>query len=207
MKTTLRSTLAALAALGTIAACDRSPTEVDGGTSTLDADRGRTGSSVTVPLKGDVSIVWNVDQSPEALAECPGTPGVAIGEAAGELAGLGAVRGSFNHCSIDLRSTLPPAPTPPTLEDLHRAGNWQLAGADGSELQGSYEFLNIPEEQGGFFLVTILGGTGRFAGATGSMEPVFERSDPPTCGDPLCLEDAVFAPVLKGEIVLPRPGR
>ena len=204
----LRTTLMGAALLAaTAVACDRTPLERESGTPQVDASLGRMASTVTIPLKGQVTIVWNVDQSPEALAECPGTPGVAIGDAAGELAGLGAVQGSFIHCSIDLRSTLPPDPTPPTPDDLHRTGTWQLVGADGSELEGSYEFLNIPEEQGGFFVVTILGGTGRFAGASGSMEPVFERSDPPTCGDPLCLENAVFAPVLEGEVARPRPGR
>lgn len=157
---------------------------------------GRVGQGVTVPVRLEMRSVHNVDQSSEALAACPGTPGLAIGEGSGRGTHLGRfVITRLEHCSVDLRP-------PVELADLSRTGEFTFEASDGSTLYGTYEFLFVPFDQGGFYSVFIEGGTQRFAGATGSLDG---RGDPVVCDDPLCLVNAVFEPTLTGTMTLPRP--
>jgi hypothetical protein len=202
-----RSILAGFALLVAVAACDRQALAPESPAPASANALGRQGATVRVPIRGSLVMVHNVDQSPEAVAQCPGTPGVAVGVAQGEMAHLGTLRnGSFVHCSIDLSSLLPPNPSPPALPDIHRVGDFELVAADGNTLSGSYEFVFAPADQGGFFNMTILAGTGRLDGASGWLETDFDRTPLVTCDDPLCLVNTRFEPVLVGELVLPRPG-
>ncbi len=157
---------------------------------------GRSGPGVTVPVRLQMKTVHNVDQSAEALAACPGTPGLAVGEGSGTGTHLGRFEITrLEHCSIDLQP-------PVELEDISRTGEFTFETPDGSTLYGTYEFLFLPFEQGGFYSVFIEGGTQRFAGATGSLDG---RGDPVVCDDPLCLVNAVWKPTLTGTLTLPRP--
>lgn len=203
---------AAVLAIATLAtmACDRTPTapgdevvSTQTGvaetvlTETGAAILGRSGSDVTVPVRLETTFVWNVDQSAEALAACPGTPGIAVGGGSGTGPHLGSFEATIlAHCSIDL---LPPV----GLEDISREGEFEFEAPDGSTLFGTYAFLFLPPEQGGFFSMQVEGGTRRFAGATGVLE--FVGGDLTVCDDPLCLVNAVFAPTLEGRLTLPRP--
>ncbi|MGD2071713.1 MAG: hypothetical protein PVI57_23815, partial [Gemmatimonadota bacterium] len=144
------------------------------------------------------TFVWNVDQSDEALAACPGRPGLALGTGEGTASHLGRfVVTKLDHCSVDI------AP-PVALEDILGDGEFAIEAADGSTLWGTYSFLFLLPEDGGFFDVTVLGGTGRFEGAGGWLAYAFAPG-PVVCDDPLCLVNAVWEPELEGQLTLPRP--
>lgn len=198
--------LLAIAALMTTG-CDTTPTPTAPAPEAVSAETGaaasgaaafgRSGSDITVPVRLETTFVWNVDQSAEALAACPGTPGIAVGGGSGTGPHLGRFEATMlDHCSIDL---LPPV----RLEDVARGGEFEFVAPDGSTLFGTYAFLFLPPEQGGFFSMQVEGGTRRFAGATGVLE--FVDGDPTVCDDPLCLVNAVFEPTLEGRLSLPKP--
>lgn len=162
------------------------------------AARGRTHGPVTKPFKLDATLVWNVDQSVGALAACPGTPGLAVGGGEGTGSHVGRFQFTkLDHCSVDL------AP-PVGLEDISRQGEFELRSADGSTLFGTYVFLFLPPEDGGFFNLNVEGGTRRFHGASGALGFV---SSPGfvTCDDPLCLVNTMFEVTLGGTLIVPRP--
>lgn len=185
-----------------IVSCDevQSPTAPVGETTqgqTRLAALGSDGAAVTIPVRLEATVVSNVDQSASALSACPGTPGIAVGEGSGTGTYLGTVTiTKFDHCSIDLRPPVGP-------EDLRRRGEFIFEAADGSALSGTYAFLFLPAEQGGFFSMQIEDGTRRFAGASGELE--FVDGEVTVCDDALCLDNAVFKPILAGTLTLPRP--
>jgi hypothetical protein len=159
---------------------------------------GREGGAITLPVRFEATFIWNVDQSAEAVAACPGTPGIAVGGGSGTGTHLGAFEITrLDHCSIDL---VPPV----GLEDISREGEFKFEAPDGSTLFGTYAFLAIPMEEGGYLTMVVEGGTGRLRGATGSFD-VVSSPGPTVCDDALCLENAVFLPTLEGVLTLPRP--
>lgn len=157
----------------------------------------RIGAGVTSPVMVHATLVWTVDQSEEALAACGPRPGLALGSGEGQATYLGRFRVMrMDHCSVDL-ATVPPA--------LDADGEFRWQAADGSTVEGSYSFLFLPGDQGGFFTMTVEGGTGRFVGATGRLDADLDRSDPVVCDDALCLDLATWPAVFTGWISLPRP--
>lgn len=189
-----------IAALATTS-CDtaRTPSAPDeASVNTQSLAFGREGSEIELPVRLEATFIWNVDQSAEAVAACPGTPGIAVGSGSGTGTHLGAFEiTKLDHCSVDL---LPPV----GLDDISREGEFELEAPDGSTLVGTYAFLALPMEEGGFLTMTIEGGTGRFTGATGGLDLV-SAPGPTVCDDALCLENAVFLPTLEGVLTLPRP--
>jgi len=158
---------------------------------------GRTGETVTVPMQVDAVLYWTVDQGPAALAACSPRPGLAVSSGEGHGTHLGHFRVVVaNHCSVDL------AVVPPLLDG---AGPFEWMAEDGSTIAGSYEFLFLPPEAGGCLTMRVDGGTGRFAGATGRLDPVPARSGVTQCEDPLCLNGATLPAHFSGPISITRP--
>lgn len=83
---------------------------------------------------------------------------------------------------------------------------FRFVAADGSTLSGSYQFLFVPPDQGGFFSLFVEDGTRRLEGASGQLDLSFENSGMVQCVDPLCLGSATLEPaVFEGTLSLPRP--
>lgn len=183
------------ALLLTFVACDPAPTAP--GPAIPDVADARVGSDVVLPMQLQATLTWVVDQSPQAQAACAPRPGVAEGGGQGEATHLGRFRVLvLDHCSIDL------AVVPPTLDG---AGDFVFEAADGSTMAGSYVFFFAPAELGGFMTLHVQGGSGRFAGATGRLDYVPERSEMAVCVDALCLEGATLEALFQGWIAVPRP--
>lgn len=173
---------------------------------------GRDGGTVNLPMRVDATMMWVV---PGATAsDCPNlidpvTDELFTAEGSGE--GEGTRLGRFeitelDHPTVNLCSLLEDPPVPPDPADVRRDGTFEFVAADGSVLSGSYSFLFVPPEQGGFVTVFVEGGTGRFQGASGELELSFEESGLTDCADPLCLSEATLEPaVFEGEITIPRP--
>jgi len=157
---------------------------------------GRGDGTVIVPVQVQMDLHYLVDQSAQARAACDPRPGLAVGTGKGEATHLGrfeVIR--MDHCSVDL------AVTPPLLD---ATGTFEWRAADGSRIEGTYAFLFLPPENGGFFTLSVEGGTGRFEGATGHLE-FNERSGPVVCVDPLCLDGANWFAVFDGWLSIPHP--
>ena len=189
-----RSSLFLPAVFALTTACGETPVALDDRTA-LEPSLTRVGDRVVTPMSAELTVVWNVDQSADALAACAPRPGLAKGEGSGHGTWLGAIRVErMDHCSIDLTTV------PPTVDGN---GVFELEAADGSTLFGTYVFLLLPPEAGGFSTLTIEDGTGRFEGAEGVLDVVAGLGEL-SCGDPLCLTDATLAAELEGWISLPR---
>lgn len=193
-----RAFLAVLALLTLTAACDSGPVRPFApDVAARSGLHGRADGMVTVPMNVRATLGWTVDQSAEALEACAPRPGLAEGTGRGEATHLGRFRiVELDHCSVDL------AVQPPALDGV---GVFRWVAADGSAISGSYEFLFLPPEQGGFFTFFVEAGTGRFHGATGRLEFDAERSGLVECVDALCLDGATLEAAFKGWISIPRP--
>jgi hypothetical protein len=157
---------------------------------------GRSNGHVTVPLEIHATLTWVVDQSPAALVQCAPRPGVAVGSGSGNATHLGRfVVVTTDHCTVDL------AAVPPLVDG---SGSFEWESADGSTIHGSYVFLFLPADLGGFYTAHIEGGTGRFAGVTGQFDLDLDRTII-SCVDALCLNGATFNMQASGWLTLPRP--
>lgn len=190
------SRLFLIAVLAATAGCGDTPLALDS-TTAIVPSAARVGGHVITPMSAEITVVWNVDQSADALAACAPRPGLAVGEGSGHGTLLGQFRVvRMDHCSIDLTTT------PPTIDGN---GDFELQAADGSTIHGTYVFLLLPLEAGGLATLTIEDGTGRFGGAEGVLD-VTDGLDDLTCGDPLCFTAATLTAQLEGSIALPRSG-
>lgn len=173
---------------------------------------GHNGGTVTVPMQVDATMIWTV---PGATASnCPylidpetGELFLAEGFGDGEATHLGHFEiTELDHPTINMCSTVQDPPVPPAPADLRRDGTFEFAAADGSSISGTYSFLFLPPERGGFFTLSVEGGTERFAGASGELAFVFDESGVTQPSDPLFLSEATLEPaVFEGEITMPRP--
>jgi hypothetical protein len=174
---------------------------------------GRDGGHVTVPMKLEAAITWNViGASP---ADCPdlidpstGSLFTAVGVGEGRGTHLGRFEiTKFDHPTINLCSFIGAPPAPPTPADLTRDGSWEFVAADGSTLYGSYSFFFTGGAPGGYFDLAVEGGTKRLAGAQGSLTFLEEESGSAVAEDPLFLTTTILEPaVFDGTLTLPRPG-
>lgn len=191
-----------------LAACDEALVTPDASLSAL----GRDDGSVTLPMEVDATMIWTVPGA--SAADCSdlidpetGELFVAEGFGEGEATHLGRFDiAELDHPTINMCSTLQEPPVPPEPADLRRDGTFEFVAADGSTISGTYSFLFLPPEQGGFFTLFVEGGTKRFAGASGELAFVFEESGVTQPSDPLFLGEATLEPaVFVGEITIPRP--
>lgn len=197
-----------LAVVVSLAGCGETPSAPDPALNAL----GRDGGTVTVPMTLDATMMWVV---PGATAEnCPdlidpetGELFTAEGSGKGEANHLGRFEiTELDHPTINMCSVLQDPPVPPDPADLRRDGTFEFVAADGSTITGTYSFLFVPPEQGGFFTLFVEDGTRRFAGASGELEFVFEESGVTEPSDPLFLGKATLEPaVFEGDITLLRP--
>lgn len=189
-------------------ACDDTPASPELSLNTL----GRDGGAVTVPMTVDATMMWVVpgasaDDCPDLIDPATGELFVAEGSGEGEATHLGRFEiTELDHPTINMCSVLEDPPAPPEPADLRRDGSFEFVAADGSAINGSYSFLFLPPEQGGFFTLFVEGGTKRFTGASGELEFVFDESGVTQPSDPLFLDGATLEPaVFEGEITIPRP--
>lgn len=192
----------------TLLACSETPASPE---LSLDA-LGRDGGEVTVPMTVDATMTWVVpgasaDDCPDLIDPETGELFTAEGSGEGEADHLGRFEiTELDHPTINVCSMLQDPPVPPEPSDVRRDGTFEFVAADGSALSGTYSFLFVPPEQGGFFTLFVEGGTGRFVGASGELELVFEESGVTQSSDPLFLDEATLEPaVFEGEITIPRP--
>lgn len=175
---------------------------------------GRDDGTVTVPMKIDGTMTWTVPGA--TPADCPDLIDPATGElfiAEGAGQGEGTRMGRFeitklDHPTINLCGIFPPNPPLPTDDDTARSGEFEFVAADGSALIGTYTFFLPPSgrEDEAFFTLVVEDGTGRFQGATGTLEVDLDRSGSAACVDPLCLVHAILEPaVFEGTLTLPKP--
>lgn len=200
---------ATLLAVGIASGCSEQPAEPTaqraGAAPMFDA--GRDGGAVTVPMKLESRVVWTVPGAspaycPDLIDPNTGELFTAVGTGYGEATHLGRFTyATFDHPTINLCDA-------PTLDDVTRTGWFELVAADGSTLVGSYDFLFTGVPGTGYFYMTVMGGTGRMQGATGTLTFVEEASGAAQLSDPLGLGPVVIDPaVMEGELILPRPGR
>lgn len=197
-----------LAAVFALQGCDDAPVAPDPNLGAL----GRDGGTVTVPMKIDATMTWVVPGA--SAGDCPdlidpetGELFVAEGSGGGEGTHLGRFRiTELDHPTINLCSLLEDPPVPPRPADVQRNGVFELVAADGNSVSGSYSFLSLPPDRGGYFTLVIEDGTGRFEGASGELNVNFEESGRPQSEDLLSLGKATLEPaVFEGEVTLPRP--
>ena len=200
--------LAALAGLTPVACTD---TALLAPGTALDAP-GRDDGSVTVPMTMDATMTWVVPGA--SPSDCPdlidpetGELFTAEGSGEGEATHLGRFEiTELDHPTINVCTLAQEPPEQPGIEDLLRDGTFELVASDGSALYGSYSFLFVPPEQGGFFTLYVEGGTQRLTGATGELHVNFEQSGEAQSSDPLFLGEVTLEPVVfEGEISVPRP--
>jgi hypothetical protein len=205
-----RSTsMAILAAAGiTLLACNETPASPE---LALDA-LGRDGGTVTVPMTVDATMAWVVpgasaDDCPDLIDPETGELFTAEGFGEGEANHLGRFEiTELDHPTINLCSTVQEPPAPPEPSDVRRDGTFEFVAADGSTLSGTYSFLLMPPEQGGFFTLFVTDGTRRFDGASGELNVDLDESGRSEPSDPLSLGKTTFAPaVFEGEVTIPRP--
>lgn len=192
----------------TVLACDGLPTLPEGSDRALSSSAlGRDGGTVTVPMKVDASMMWTVPGAtaadcPELIDPSTGELFIAEGSGEGEATHLG----RFEITELDHPTINVCPPGPPGPADLLRHGTFQFVAADGSTISGSYSFLFVPPEDGGFFTLFVEDGTGRLDGASGELEFVFDESGMTQSQDPLFLTRATLDPaVFEGEVTIPRP--
>ncbi len=172
----------------------------------------RSGSFVVVP-SGDPRIPagTTTDDCPvgEANPELglpagfPNGGGVVVFHGTGEATHLGRFEIVQTQCAIQFF----PATDPPFVNlDL-----WsRITGADGSEMftrgpyatVGSFTPPSVPRP-----IFDIVGGTGRFEGATGWVPQSVGGEATCTDASGFCLEGTFTGGTTEGELTLPRPGR
>lgn len=184
---------------------------------------GRDGGSVTVPIKiqfreGSFVVVPSGDPRIPAgttTDDCPvgeanpdlGLPasfpnggGVVVSHGTGEATHLGRLEFVQTQCAIQFF----PVTDPPFVNfDL-----WsRLIGADGSEIfvQGPFARTFLTPRAVPRPVFDIVGGTGRFEGATGQVPQSVGLQGTCTDDSGLCLEGTFTGGVTEGEITIPRP--
>lgn len=204
---TTRAVVTVVAGL-TLMACNESPVSPE---FALDA-LGRDGGAVTVPITVDATMAWVVpgasaDDCPDLIDPETGELFTAEGFGEGEANHLGRFEITvLDHPTINLCSTVQDPPVPPEPSDVRRDGSFEFVAADGSALSGTYSFLLLPPDQGGFFTLFVTDGTRRLEGASGELNVNLDESGQPERSDPLSLGRATFDPaVFEGEITIPRP--
>lgn len=216
---TPRAAVVAVAAGLMVLACNETPASPELALNSL----GRDGGSVTVPIKvnwGEGSFVVVPFGDPRIPAgtptdNCPvgeanpelGLPagfpnggGFVVDQGDGEGRHLGRLTVSSTRCALQFF----PVTDPPFVNFDLRA---TLTAADGSELFVRNEFartgLTPPEVQ--VPLAEIVGGTGRFEGATGWLTPTEGLEVTCTDDSGLCLAGTWSAGFVEGKITIPRP--
>lgn len=205
----------------TLAACDDAPAPAapdlaadvhvrDDGTVTVPVEiRWGEGSFVVVPF-GDPRIPAGTptDDCPvgEANPELglpagfPNGGGILVDQGNGEGRHLGRLTVSSTRCALQFF----PVTDPPFVSFDLRA---TLTAADGSELFVRNEFvttaLTPPDVEAP--LAEVVGGTGRFEGATGWLTPTEGLEVTCTDDSGLCLEGTWSGGFVEGKITLPRP--
>lgn len=127
-------------------------------------------SAVPVPIRGSMDGLFHIaDMNPATVAaRCPTAPGglapvwVSTGEFTGNFSHLGFVRASFEHCLREDMAT-------------YDEGRAVLIAANGDKLYTTYEgypaeapdMVNMIFRNWDFH--RVIGGTGRFSGATGAF--------------------------------------
>lgn len=207
-RVTSRAAVVTIVAGLMLLACNDTPASPDLSLNAL----GRDGGAVTVPMTVEATMMWVVpgasaDDCPDLIDPETGELFVAEGSGEGEATHLGRFEiTELDHPTINVCSVLETPPTPPAPADLLRDGTFEFVAADGSAISGTYSFLFLPPEQGGFLTAFVEGGTGRFVGASGELEFVFDESGVTQSSDPLFLDVATLEPaVFRGEITIPRP--
>jgi hypothetical protein len=179
----------ALAAFLVLAAC-QSVSEIDGVALTAEVDTEIEALAVATPFKGwndwfSVGVEW-VDWDVESYSYFGGrceTPSQYLlhGAGYGQLTHMGRVAVTSSHCG------------------QYPDGTWDgglmtIVAADGSAVYGTYTGISIPDFEAETYVMTndftIVGGTGRFAGASGGG----------LWGAVLAWEDEV--PLFMGEVAL-----
>lgn len=196
----------------------------DAGTSSLEA-RGRDDGSVIVPIKiefdqgSHVVVPFGDPRIPAGTptADCPtgeanpdlGLPagfpnggGVVVVEGTGTASHGGRFRSIQTRCAAQFF----PATNPPFV---NFDGRGQFTAADGSQLFSEVDYLVTPFTPPSVprLGADIVGGTGRFAGATGQLSLVEEAEVTCTDATPFCLAGTFVGGTIEGELILPRPGR
>ena len=214
------SLLAALAGLLVLAACDDdAPVAPDAALDVLGSDDG----AVTVPIEihfregSFVAVPFGDPRIPEGtpVENCPvgeanpdlGLPagfpnggGVVVIHGTGEATHLGRFEFVQTQCAVQFF----PATDPPFVNFDVRS---TLIGADGSRIfvRGPYALVGFTPPEVPRPVFDIVGGTGRFEGARGSV-PQSEGLEA-TCTDdtPFCLEGTFTGGTTEGEITIPQP--
>lgn len=216
---TSRAAVVTIAAGLTLVACNETPASPDTSLNAL----GRDGRIVTVPIEvhwGEGSFVVVPFGDPRIPAgtpteDCPvgeanpelgfpaGFPnggGFVVDQGNGEGRQLGRLTVSSTRCALQF---FPPTDPPFVNFDLRAT----LTAADGSELFVRNEFartgLTPPGVEAPF--AEIVGGTGRFEGATGWLTPTEGLEVTCTDDSGLCLEGTWSGGFVEGEITMPRP--
>lgn len=130
----------------------------------------------------------------------PNGGGIVISQGDGEGRHLGRLAEFSTRCAVQF---FPPTDPPFVNFDLRGT----VTGADGDQIFVRAEFAKtpftpaaVPDPQ-----VEVIGGTGRFEGASGQLTPT--RGGETTCTDDsgLCLEGTWSGGFVEGEITIPRP--
>lgn len=210
---------AALVALLGLEGCDRPPAAPDSIANAVGREDGTVvlpleirfdkGTFIVVPF-GDPRIPAGTPTAPCPVGEAnpdlglpagfPNGGGVVVIEGTGHARHLGRFDVVGTRCAVQF---FPPTDPPFVNFDLRST----LTAADGSQLfiRGDFATTPFTPPAVGRPIFEIVGGTGRFEGASGSV-PQSAGGDV-TCSDSsgLCLEGTFMGGSTQGEIVLPRP--
>lgn len=202
-------------------ACSETPASPE---ASLDLDAfGRSGGEVTLPIKiqlregSFVVVPFGDSRIPEGTPtdDCPvgdanpdlGVPagfpnggGVVVSQGTGEATHLGRVEFVDTRCAVQFH----PVTEPPFVNFDVRT---TYTGADGDQIFVRAPFaltpFTPPEVQTP--IIEIVGGTGRFEGATGQLSPSGELNVTCTDETPFCLAGTFTGGTLEGELTIPRP--